>query len=87
MGGLQLLTEAIEVSVTLTYYVVTTITRLHFDNLVTCTCPLSSVCAIFIFNDSHLCFLSGRLDINPVTLCHKAYESHIIICTDPDAMM
>jgi hypothetical protein len=35
----------------------------------------------------HVCFLSGRLDINPVTLCHKAYESHIIICTDPDAMM
>jgi hypothetical protein len=24
------------------------------------------------------CFLSGELDINPVALCHKAYESHII---------
>jgi hypothetical protein len=37
--------------------------------------------------DRSLLFPLGRLDINPVTQCHKAYESHIIICTDPNAMM
>jgi hypothetical protein len=53
-GILQLLTEAIVPSATFTFNVKATIITVCLKLQVTCTFPLSSVCAIFVFNDCHI---------------------------------